>query len=89
MTPEGRDITKVPKLERVTMPRVSYLSPWLPVFTFCWSPDGEHDDLNQVWHLEIYDYNQWICLVKIAKLTNLNLEPRPPQCSASKYSVLY
>lgn len=89
MTPEGRDITKVPKLERVTMPRVSYLSPLLPVFTFYWSPDGEHDVLNQVWHLEMYDYNQWICLVNIAKLTNLNLEPCPSEFLASKHSLPY
>ena len=41
-----------------------------------------HDALIQVWYLEIYDYNQQIWLVKIAKLANLILEPYPPQFSA-------
>lgn len=61
----------MPTLQRVTVPRVSYLIPLLPIFSFCWSPDGDHDALIQVWNLEIYDYNQQICLVKVAKLANL------------------
>lgn len=65
----------MPKLERVTVPRVSYLIPLLPIFTFCWPPDGDHDALIQVWNLEICDYNKQICLVKIAKLANSILEP--------------
>lgn len=65
----------MPKLERMTVPRVSYLIPLLPIFTFCWSPDGDHDALVQVWNPEICGYNKQICLVKIAKLANLTLEP--------------
>lgn len=79
----------MPKLERMTVPRVSYSIPLLSIFTFCWSPDGDHDALIQVWNLEICDYNQQICLVKIAKLADLILEPYPPQFSTSEYSLLH